>query len=82
MTEWCVIRTTEVVDGTVKLPRPKITRQVLMIGPKQDAERFADAIFDQEQNKSTDQIEVRIEAKKYNGQKTGTSARPGNGSRS
>jgi len=81
MSYWCVMRVTEVIDENAKLPRPKLTRQVLLVGSKQDAQEFADEVFASEQNKSTDQIEVRIEVKKYNGQKTGTSARPGNGSR-
>jgi hypothetical protein len=77
----CVIRRTIVVNERAKLPRPKVTQQVLHIGTKYECELMADELRLLPENQSTEDIQVEITTPKYAGQKTGTSARPGNGSR-
>ena len=39
---WVVLRRTEVIDGSVKLPRPKITQDIAIIGDKQTCMEFLD----------------------------------------
>jgi hypothetical protein len=80
MVEYIVLRRTT-VTADVKLPRPKICTDIVFRGTKEEAYRHLESIEMLEQNKSTDIIKVELKAVKYEGQKTGTSARPGNGSR-
>ena len=78
--EYVVIRKTTVI-GDIKLPRPKIVQDVVFRGAKEEAEQHLERLSLLPQNQSTDIISCEIKMQKYDGQKTGTSARPGNGSR-
>ena len=78
--EYVVIRKTTVI-GDIKLPRPKIVQDVVFRGAKEEAEQHLERLALLPQNQSTDIINCEIKIHKYDGQKTGTSARPGNGKR-
>ena len=80
MASWVIIRKTTVI-GDIKLPRPKIVQDVVFRGERDAAEQHLQSIVNLPQNQSTDIINCEIKMQKYDGQKTGTSARPGNGSR-
>lgn len=76
-----VIRKTTVIDESLKLPRPKVTQDIVAIGPKDECQEILDRIALDAKNHSTDQIEVDMYITLYKGQKTGTSSRPNNGKR-
>lgn len=69
------------MNDRAKLPRPKVTQQVLHVGTKYECELMAEEIRKLPENQSTEDIEVQITTPEWNNQKNGTSARPGNGSR-
>lgn len=69
------------LDESLKLPRPKVTQDIIAIGPKEECQDILDRLALQPINQSTDQIEVDMYIVLYKGQKTGTSARPNNGKR-
>lgn len=77
----CVIRRTIVVNEHARLPRPKITQQVLHVGTKYECELMAEELRKLPENQPTEDIQVEITTPQYAKQKTGTSARPGNGDR-
>lgn len=66
---WVVLRRTEVIDGSVKLPRPKITQDIAIIGDKQTCMEFLDEISRLPTNQSTDIIRVDITCVPYTGQR-------------
>lgn len=80
MADWIIIRKTTVI-GDVKLPRPKIVQDIVFRGAKEEAQQHLERLSLLPQNQSTDIINCEIKLQKYDGQKTGTSARPGNGKR-
>lgn len=80
MAGWIITRKTTVI-GDINLPRPKIVQDVVFRGEREAAERHLQAIVNLPQNQSTDIISCEIKLQKDEGQKTGTSARPGNGKR-
>lgn len=69
------------IDEEAVLPRPKLTQQVIVIGPHDVCMRAIEELAVLPQNQSTEQIEVELKVVKYHDQKTVTSARPGNGTR-
>jgi FKBP-type peptidyl-prolyl cis-trans isomerase 2 len=78
---WCIVRKSEVIDDNLKLPRPKIVKDILIIGDKLSIFEMLEEWVHEEENKSTDQIEVTLKAERYYGQRSTTSSRPGNGRR-
>lgn len=64
-----VLRRTEVIDDTVKLPRPKITQDIVIIGDKQTCMEFLEEISRLPVNQSTDIIQVDITCVPYTGQR-------------
>jgi hypothetical protein len=78
--DYIVFRKTTVI-ADVKLPRPKICNDVVFRGTKEEAYKHLEEIEKLPQNQSSDTIRVDLKVVKYDGQKTGTSARPGNGKR-
>lgn len=79
--QYVALRITRVIDENANLPRPKLTQQIIMIGSERDCRSVINELVLLPQNQSTDQIEVELKVVKYDNQKTGTSARPGNGQR-
>lgn len=77
--DWTVVRTSTVVNEDTCLPRPKIVNQVIMIAPREVCEEAIERLSQMQEHQSTLDIEVVIKAIPYNGQKSNTSARPGNG---
>lgn len=80
-TQYVALRITRVIDENANLPRPKLTQQVILIGPQEQCKRVIEELAVLPQNQSTDQIEVDLKVVKYHDHKTVTSARPGNGRR-
>lgn len=76
----CVIRRSIVV-GDVKLPRPKIVQEVVLVGSKAGCEAIAEELRDDPSNQSSDIIAIEISVTEYRGQKNCTSRRPENGNR-
>jgi hypothetical protein len=68
-----LLRRTEVVDDSLKLPRPKITQEVLLVGSEAVCKEMLEEIVQRPENQSTDQIEVILYVTKWDGQKTHTS---------
>ena len=83
MKQYVALRRTKVINDEVKLPRPKITQEVIIKGSKEECMNKIEELSLLPQNQSTDIIEVELVAVKYDGQKTQTSQsyRKGNGSR-
>jgi hypothetical protein len=78
--DYIVFRKTTVI-ADVKLPRPKICNDVVFRGTKEEAYKHLEEIEKLPQNQSSDVIQVDLKVVKYDGQKSNTSARPGNGKR-
>lgn len=78
---WCVIKKTKVVNEQACVPRPKLTRQVLLIASKAECQLVACELSKSPRNQSTEDIEVTIYVERYKDQKDTTSSRPGNGQR-
>lgn len=65
-----LIRRTEVVDDSLKLPRPKLTQDVLMVGSEVCCREMLDDIALLPQNQSTEGIEVTLYITKWQQQQT------------
>lgn len=81
MKEYVALRRSITREGHEHLPRPKIVQEVLLIGSKQNCQDLIDELATQPMHFSTEEVFVDFLVTKYNGQKTVTSAREGNGSR-
>ena len=81
MKPFVALRRSVTRDGYEHLPRPKIVQEVLLIGDRQTCQELIDELALDPKHQSTDEVFVDLLVTKYNGQKTGTSARPENGSR-
>lgn len=69
-----VLKRTEVIDGTVQLPRPKLTQEVMVIGDKITCMEILEELSELSANQSSDIIRVDLLCVPYTGQKTITSA--------
>jgi len=78
---WVVLRRTEVIDESAKLPRPKLTQEVIVIGDKTTCMEILEEQSELSSNQSTDIIRVDLVCVPYRGQKTVTSTRKDNGKR-
>jgi hypothetical protein len=67
---WVVLRRTEVIDDSLKLPRPKITQDIVIIGDKQSCMEVMEEISRLPVNQSTNIIRVDITCVPYTGQRT------------
>jgi hypothetical protein len=76
-----VLKRTEVIDDTVKLPRPKLTQEIMLIGDKITCMEMLEELSELSINQSTDIIKVDLVCVPYTGQKTVTSTRKDNGKR-
>jgi hypothetical protein len=65
-----VLRRTEVTDESLRLPRPKITQDVLYVGSDEECRAVLDSASLLPQNQSVDGIEVRLYITKWQGQKS------------
>lgn len=81
MKQFVALRRSIVRDGYEHLPRPKIVQEVLLIGSKQACQDLIDHLATQPMHMSTDEVFVDFLVARYEGQKSNTSARKGNGSR-
>jgi len=81
MKEYVALRRSITREGHEHLPRPKIVQEVLLIGSKQNCQDLIDHLATEPMHMSTEEVFVDFLVTKYNGQKTVTSAREGNGSR-
>ena len=81
MREFVALRRSITREGHEHLPRPKIVQEVLLIGSKENCQSLIDHLSTEPMHMSTDEVFVDFLVTKYNGQKTATSAREGNGSR-
>ncbi|CAB4135992.1 hypothetical protein UFOVP298_4 [uncultured Caudovirales phage] len=81
MKEFVALRRSITREGHEHLPRPKIVQEVLLIGSKQNCQDLIDHLATEPMHMSTEEVFVDFLVTKYNGQKTVTSAREGNGSR-
>jgi hypothetical protein len=77
--DWTVVRRSTVIGERKNYPRPKIVTDVLMIGPKASCLDLIERLSKMPEHQSTLDIEIELKAIPYNGQKSGTSARPNNG---
>jgi hypothetical protein len=68
-----LLKRTEVVDDSLKLPRPKITQDVLCVGTEQECREMLDSISLLPVNQSSDSIEVTLYITKWQKQKNHTS---------
>ncbi len=64
-----VLRRTEVIDDSVKLPRPKLTQDIVIIGDKQTCMEVMEEISRLPVNQSTNIIRVDITCVPYTGQR-------------
>ena len=80
---YVALRKTRLLDDNSKLPRPKLTQDVLLIGTEEECLQKIDEIVLKPENISDDTVEVELVVVKYTGQKTHTSQniRQGNGKR-
>jgi hypothetical protein len=67
---YAILRRTEVIDDSVKLPRPKITQELALIGDKETCMEFLEEISRLPVNQSTDIIRVDLTCVPYTGQRT------------
>jgi len=67
---YAVLRRTEVIDDSVKLPRPKITQDLALVGDKETCMEFLEEISRLSINQSTDIIRVDLTCVPYTGQRT------------
>jgi len=83
MVVYCILRKTKVLDDDLKLPRPKLTQDVLLKASKEECLEEIEKLSLKPENQSTDIIEVELTCVKWKGQKTHTSEniRKNNGSR-
>jgi len=65
---WVALRKTTLLDDSIKLPRPKMTQDVLFIGDRSECHRLIDSLAIRPENQSTDLIEVDLSVVKYVGQ--------------
>lgn len=65
-----VLRRTDVIDDTVKLPRPKQTQEVILIGSKEDCMAKLEELSKLKQNQSSEIIQVDLLCLRWAGQKT------------
>lgn len=79
---YVALRKTKLV-GKAKLPRPKITQEVLHIGTEEECLQKIDEIVLKPENISDDLVEVELVVTRYEGQKThdSKSIRKNNGKR-
>ena len=61
------------INDNLVLPRPKLTQEVLHIGPEEECQQIVDKERERECNRSTGDIDVQILCVRYVGQKTYTS---------
>ena len=81
MKQFVALRRSIVRDGYEHLPRPKIAQDVLHIGTKQECQDLIDHLASEPIHMSTEEVFVDFLVTRYEGQKSNTSTRPGNGSR-
>lgn len=81
MKEFVALRRSITREGHEHLPRPKIVQEVLLIGSKQNCQDLIDHLATEPMHFSTEEVFVDFLVTKYDGQKSNTSARKGNGSR-
>lgn len=81
MKEFVALRRSITREGHEHLPRPKIVQEVLLRDSKQNCQDLIDRLATEPMHMSTEEVFVDFLVTKYNGQKTVTSAREGNGSR-
>ena len=81
MVNYVVLRKTKVLDDSLKLPRPKLTQDVLLIASKEACMKLLEEISLKQENQSTDIVEVELSCVRFIGQKTTTSTRANNGKR-
>ena len=65
-----LLRRTEVIDDSLRLPRPKITQEVIVCGSEAGCRAILDDMALLPENQSSDQIEVTLYITKWQGQKT------------
>ena len=70
---YVALRKTRLLDDKSKLPRPKLTQDVLLIGTEEECLQKIDEIVLKPENISDDIVEVELCVSKYVGQKTHTS---------
>lgn len=73
MVMYVALKRTKVLDDNSKLPRPKLTQEVLLKGSKEDCMSKIEELSKLPQNQSTELIEVELIAVRFVGQQTQTS---------
>lgn len=68
-----LLRRTEVTDDSLRLPRPKITQDVLLVGSESCCREMLESIALLPENQSIDGIEVTLYITKWQQQQTHTS---------
>jgi hypothetical protein len=66
---YVVLRRTEVIGDNLKLPRPKITQELALIGDKETCMEFLEDMSRLPINQSTDIIRVDLTCVPYTGQR-------------
>lgn len=67
---WVALKRTTLLDETVKLPRPKMTQEVLLVGEKDKCFDKINRLIALPENQSTDMIDVELVVVKYTKQIT------------
>lgn len=70
MVEYVALKRTTLLDEGLKLPRPKLTQEVLLIGSRSDCFDVINKLITLPENQSTDIIDVELVVVKYTGQIT------------
>lgn len=65
-----LLRRTEVIDESLRLPRPKLTQDVLCVGSEEECRAVLDRVALLPQNQSSDQIEVTLYITRWQNQQT------------
>ena len=67
---FCVLKKTKLLDDSLRLPRPKMTQEVILVGSKLECQEMVEELAVLPENQSTDIIEVEIICTKWQKQKT------------
>jgi hypothetical protein len=67
---WVALKRTTLLDETIKLPRPKMTQEVLLVGERDKCFDVINKLITLPENQSTDIIDVELVVVKYTGQIT------------
>jgi hypothetical protein len=68
MVKWVALKKTTLLDDSIKLPRPKMTQEVLLIGGREECFEVINQMAEKPENWSTDIIDVDLCVVRYTGQ--------------